>query len=142
MSTLKIEIRHKLPLWSRMTSWTATAKAGTKRRWRKHLEDALLAERIVLRCGVDKNYYWNGDPIPRFTHVKITQLIGVNPKTNRNGSKYDKANLIGMTDKLVYDNMTHLKIIKSDGPDVMPDPETAYEYTRKPWHGVRVELEY
>lgn len=140
--TLTIEIRHKLPLWSRMTSWSHVAKAGTKRQWRDYVERAMMVEGIVLRCDGAKQLRWPGEPIRKMDRVTIVQLIGVNPKTGRVGNKYDRANLISMTDKLVFDNLTHIGMIPNDDSNVMPDPDTQFERTGKPWHGVRVIFEY
>lgn len=140
--TITLEIRHKLPLWSRMTSWSNVVKAGMKRQWREYVERALMAEGIVLRCNGAKQLCWPGEPIKKMDRVTIVQLIGVNPKTKRRGNKYDRANLISMTDKLVFDNLTHIGMIPNDDSSVMPDPVTEFEYTSKPWHGVRVEFEY
>lgn len=135
-STLRIEIRHKLPRWSGITGWTSRSKAICKRQWREYVEKALMAEGIILRCNQEKRLVWPGTPIPKIDRVTITQLIGVG------GKKYDRANLESVVDKLVYDNLTHIGVIPNDGPNVMPNADKEYERTGKLWHGVRVELEY
>ena len=136
MSVLVFEIRHKLPMWSLFTGVCNTAKAGYKRRWREHVENALMAESHVLGVDERRCYFWKGDKIVP-SKITITQIC-------KPGSKfYDEGNLHSLVDKLVFDNLVHLRVIENDSRKVIHNIVTfAGLRHKRPWDGVRIEIEY